>query len=265
MSNSAPNVSQLFQSAHQAGDLTAASMQALNVPDLGAQIQDALGMPALDVQASEVFLVAVLIDDSGSIRFVQGNSAAVCLGHNEVLRALRDSKQDDSILVHARYLNGTILYPFCPLAQAIEMTSGNYNPSGGTPLYEQSVNLLGTVLAKAQEFADNGVPVRTASLIVTDGNDESDRRKTEKDVSTIALDMQRRETHIIGAMGIKDGKTDFGEVFRSMGIQDQWILTPDNTPSEIRKAFGAFSKSAVRASQSAQSFSQSAMGGFGAP
>jgi Ca2+-binding EF-hand superfamily protein len=78
--------------------------------------------------------------------------------------------------------------------------------------------------------------------------------------------MLRTEQHIIAAMGIDDGgKTDFHQVFRSMGIRDEWILTPGSTPSEIRKAFGTFSKSAVRASQTATSFSQTAAGGFGAP
>lgn len=259
-----PDVGQLFQSAKQAGDLTAASIQALSVVDLGAQIQDALGIPAMDVAASEVFLVAMLIDDSGSIRFA-GNAEAVREGHNLVLDALRESKQDDSILVHCRYLNGTVLYPFAPLAHAVTMDQHNYNPDGGTPLFDESVALLGTVLAKAQEFADNGVPVRTATLIVTDANDQHSRKATAAKVHTIVKDMLQAETHIVAAMGVEDGSTDFSVVFHGMGIPDQWILTPKNTPSEVRKAFAVFSRSAVRASQSARSFSQTALGGFGAP
>ena len=62
-------------------------------------------------------------------------------------------------------------------------------------------------------------------------------------------------------MGISDGTTDFRAVFREMGIEDRWILTPGNNPSEIRKAFQVFSQSAVRASQAA-SFSQGAISGF---
>ena len=46
-----------------------------------------------------------------------------------------------------------------------------------------------------------------------------------------------------------------------MGIEDRWILTPGNNPSEIRRAFQVFSQSAVRASQAA-SFSQGTVGGF---
>ena len=73
--------------------------------------------------------------------------------------------------------------------------------------------------------------------------------------------MTRSEAHIVAAMGISDGITDFRAVFRDMGIEDRWILTPGNNPSEIRRAFQVFSQSAVRASQAA-SFSQGAAGGF---
>ena len=66
-------------------------------------------------------------------------------------------------------------------------------------------------------------------------------------------------------MGIDDGGTDFHQVFRDMGIREQWILTPGNSQKEIRNAFQVFSQSAVRASQSAGGFSQASLGGFSAP
>ena len=75
--------------------------------------------------------------------------------------------------------------------------------------------------------------------------------------------MRQAETHIIAAMGIEDGSTDFCRVFREMGIEDQWILTPGNDVSQIRRAFQVFSQSAVRASQSAAHFGQAVLGGLG--
>jgi hypothetical protein len=141
------------------------------------------------------------------------------------------------------------------------MTSKNYEASQGTPLYDQSVVLLGSVLAKAQEFTRNGVVARSVTLIITDGADLHSRRSSAKDVAALVGDMTRSEAHIIAAMGISDGTTDFRAVFREMGIEDRWILTPGNNPSEIRKAFQVFSQSAVRASQAA-SFSSSTLGGF---
>jgi hypothetical protein len=258
-----PDVSGLFQSAREEGLLSAESLRALEVQDIGAQLQAALGTPADDVQANEVVLVTMLIDDSGSIGFVRGNAEAVRDGHNCVLDALAATKQADNILVHTRYLNGHVLFPYRPLSQAVRMDAHNYDPSLGTPLYDETVVLLGTVLAKSQEFAANGVPVRTVSLVVTDGNDQHSTRLNAPKVRSVVEDLLRAETHIVAAMGVEDHTIDFRLIFRSMGIPDRWILTPGNSASEIRRAFEVFSRSAVRASQGARSFSKAALGGFG--
>jgi hypothetical protein len=259
-----PNINNLFQSAREEGLLSQAALQALNVIDIGAQIQAGLGINVDDVITSEVVLVTVMPDDSGSIR-LSGNSKAVCNGHNAVIDALLSCHQTDSILIHNRYLNGDVLYPYCPLAQAVKMSDRNYDPNRGTPLYDQTVVLLGTVLAKSQEFADNGVPVRTVTLIITDGADEHSVRQTAKSVSAIVSDMLMAENHIIAAMGIEGDRTDFRRVFQEMGIRDEWMLTPGNSTTEIRQAFQVFSQSAVRASQGVAGFSQMALGGFGSP
>lgn len=263
----APDLTALFGSAVATGDLTAAAAQVINVPDYGAAIQAGIGISIDNVTASEVFLIGELDDDSTSIRFVTGNTEAVRSGHNHVIEALRDSKQGDGILSHCRYLNGHVLYPFCSIDQAVLMDATNFNPNGSTPLYDQTVVMLATMLAKAQEFLDAGVVCRTATLIVTDGHDEGSYRSRASDVKKIVMDMLRTERHIVAGMGISDGRTDFHRVFGEMGIPFEWILTPKNNPSEIRRAFGVFSKSAVRASQAATgaAFSKVAAGGFGTP
>jgi hypothetical protein len=253
-------VKTLIDEAHKQGTLSAKSMMALEVVDLGAQIQAGLGVDVDDVQASEVVLVTIMPDDSGSIRF-SNNAQLVRDGHNLVLDSLGESKQAADIFVHNRYLNGQVLYPYIEVDRAARMDRHNYDPNLGTPLYDQAVVVLGTVIAKATEFEQNGVPVRTVTLIITDGGDCSSTRATAAHVKDLVSDMLRSETHIVAAMGIDDGSTDFRGVFRSMGIPDEWILTPGNSATEIRKAFQMFSQSAVRASQ-AGSFSKTAGGGF---
>lgn len=256
-----PNLSALFGAANAAGELSPGSAAVLTLPDYGAQIQAGLGIKIDDVTASEVFLVSVLVDDSGSM---SPNVKAACDGHNEVMDALVASRQGDGILAACQYLFGKILYPFALVAQAVRMDGRNYRADGAhTPLYDRAIVVLGTAIAKAQEFMDNGVVCRTATLIVTDGADNSSAA-TPAMVKKIVEDMLRQERHIVAGMGIDDGgATDFKAVFRGMGIRDEWILTPTNTPSEIRRAFQVFSRSAVRASQGAASFSQAAAGGFG--
>lgn len=272
--NSTRKANSLFRTAFEEGSLSEESLQALTVVDIGAQIEAGLGVSVDQVQSSEVVLVTMMIDDSGSIRF-GSNTERVRDGHNEVLRSLMNSKQSGNILVHTCYLNGTILFPYIPLTtpgqnngktvyypnpQLVMMDSNNYNPMLGTPLYDQTVVLLGRVMAKYQEFTDNAVHARTVTLIITDGADEHSNARRAADVAQLVGDMLG-ENHIVAAMGIDDGSTDFRKVFREMGIRDEWILTPGNTASEIRKAFQLFSQSAVRASQPAAVFTS--LGGFG--
>jgi hypothetical protein len=280
------SVSALFQNAQDAGSISPQSLDILNAIDIGQQIQDNLGTPADQIRASEVTIVSMKIDDSGSIRFTPGATEAVRTGHNLVLDSLKGSKTRDDILISTSYLNGYVLYPYVLLEKAVRMDTGNFDPSGGTPLYDGSGQLLGHVVAKTQEFADQGVPARTISLIVSDGKDAGSHRLGPKQVETLVRDMLMEENHIICAMGISDGSFDFYEIFSGvkekeverarkagtldamppkggMGIWPKWVLTPGNTESEIRKAFSVFSRSASNASQAAGSFSQTAAGGFG--
>jgi hypothetical protein len=245
----------LLDDAHAQGALSAKALATLDVVDVGAQIQAGLGCSIDDVAASEVVLLTMMPDDSQSIASA-GNVDAVRDGHNFVLDAMRSSKQAGEVLAHTRYLNGHVLCPYTALDHAVAMTKANYNPHLGTPLYDQTAVVLGTVIAKAQELAQAGIAVRTVTLIITDGGDYGSTRAKPADVKAIVDDLLAQECHIVAAMGISDGSTDFKAVFRAMGIPDRWILTPGNSASEIRRAFALFSQSAVRASQGVQ------LGGF---
>jgi hypothetical protein len=243
-SGSSTKIEDLFRGAFDDGVLSRRSLQALEVVDVGAQIQAGLGVHVDDVEASEVVLVTMMPDDSGSIRFA-GNADAVRDGHNLVLDALAGSKQRDGVLVHTRYLNGTVLFPYCPLDHAVRMTPQNYDPALGTPLYDQTVVLLGTVVAKAQELAEHGVATRTVTLLITDGADAGSQRHRPDDVAALCADLRRSESHIVAALGVEDGSTDFRAVFRAMGVDDRWILTARSDAGDLRRAFRVFSRSAV--------------------
>ena len=265
MASSKPTtVQQLFHAAAAEGTISQQTLLALTILDLGAQIQAGLGVCADDVPASEVVLVTQMPDDSGSMQHGQ-NAQLARDGHNQVLDALVASKQKESILAHTRYLNGHVLFPYRPVANAVRMDAANYQPDLGTPLYDQAMVLLGTVLAKAQEFAQAGVQARTVTLILTDGGDCGSQRHRAGDVALLVRDLLRMETHVVAAMGLYDGDTDFRKVFHQMGIEDRWILTPGAGAQEIRRAFRLFSQSALRASQVAQAFGAASAGGFAGP
>lgn len=239
----------------------AESAMQLVVDDVGVAIQAGLGDVTIDdIETSEVVLVSLLVDDSGSIRF--GNNAqAVRDGHNLVIDALKDAKSSAAILISCGYLNGQLLYPYVTLDNAVRMDSNNFNPGGGTPLYRQSEVVLTTVAAKMAEFENGGVAARAITVIVTDGGDNGGPT-APRSTTQMVEGLLRTEQHIVAGVGVDDGYTDFRAVFGSMGLPDEWVLTPGNSPSEIRAAFQTISQSAVRASQTA-TFSQTAMGGFG--
>ncbi len=249
-------------------DGTTTALQ-LTADTLGPAIMAGLGSVTLDdIASSEVVLVTILLDDSGSIRMA-GNSQAVRDGHNLIVDSLKAAKQSAAVLISCRYLNdgpGTVqgvLYPYVTLDNARLLDSHNYNPNGGTPLYDQTAVTLAGVAAKLSEFEQGGVAVRAVTVIVSDGADMGSYTWRQHDIGKIVRGLLTTEQHIIAAMGIDDGYTDFKAVFGGMGILPEWILTPGNTPSEIRAAFQTVSQSAVRASQTAGSFNQVALGGFG--
>ncbi|MDO8408069.1 MAG: hypothetical protein Q7S95_02430 [bacterium] len=255
----------LFESAATQGSLSQGALQAIQIHDIGADINAALGVSVDDVKASEVVLGTLLIDDSGSIMQAR-NEQHVRDGHNLFIDSLAATKQKNGILTMCRYLNGTVLYAYVPVIQAIRMDAANYRARGGTPLYRESLATLAAVVAKRQEFEDNGIICRTITGIFTDGGDSTGGRGVcASDVKMIVDDMLRAENHIVAGIGVSDGYTDFSAVFGDMGIRPEWVLTPGNSPSEIRKAFGLLSQSAVRVSQSGKTFSQQVMGGFGSP
>ncbi|HEY8130853.1 MAG TPA: hypothetical protein VII12_03100 [Thermoanaerobaculia bacterium] len=258
------NLKNLFESSRDEGSLSADSLNILTLPDLGAKIQQGLGVAVDDVPASEVFLLTLLVDDSGSIRGAK-NEALVIDGYNSILTALKESKQESGILIHTRYLNGIVLSPYTPIAQAQPLDASNYQATGSTPLYDESVTILGTVIAKTQEFADAGVPARSVTVIITDGADCGSYRHKARDVMAIVDDMLKSENHIVAGVGLSDGHTNFRKVFSNMGIEDRWILTPGTSKGDIRAAFRVISQTAVRTSQGRGQFSRAAAGGFGAP
>jgi hypothetical protein len=253
------DVSQLFQDAYDAGEISPDSLKI--VGNIGTRFQAALGKPVTEVDASEVTQFAVLADNTASLRRLENE---VITGQNLCIDALLATKQASSILMMTQYYEGNILHPFVMLNDAIRMTGQNYKASlGHTPLYDGTLDLLAAVQAKSLDFSNNGQPSRTVSVIITDGFDNASKHSAG-DVETLVSDMLAQENHVIAGMGIsKSSQDQFRQVFKNMGILDQWILTPTTDPHSIREAFMMVSRSAVSASQSAGSFSKTAAGGFG--
>jgi hypothetical protein len=259
---SSTTVQDLFTSAEQDGALSQEAVNVLlQVDDIGASIQDGLGVSVDDVSVSDAVLLGIEPDDSGSIRMA-GNSQIMRDGVNLVVNAVNGAKQKNNVFAHIRLLNGQVICPFVLIDQVPKLDAHNFNPTGGTPFYEQGIVFLGTIAAKMQEFALAGTPSRAVILLPTDGA-PTDTNYTAEDLRKVVVSLLKTEQYIIAGLGIDDGSTDFVQTFKEIGIPEEWILTTKNTEKEIRAAFQLFSQTAVRASQSGKSFSETALGGFG--
>lgn len=257
-----PAGQELIKKAVDDGLVSAASIKLFS-PDIGVQMNNALGVPAMSVKASDMYLLTLLVDDSGSIE-AHNNVDNMRNGVNLVLDAVMGAVKAKNVLVHIRYLNGKILCPYCHVEDAPRLDARTYNPRdfGGTPLYDQSVIMLFSVIGKIQEARDNGQSTLTRTLIITDGHDEHSHNTRPSDVAKLVSDLYRSEDNVVSFMGIADGITDYKKVAKSMGIQEDRIMTPANTPKEIRAAFTLYSQTASQISQQAAQPTPQAGGGF---
>lgn len=195
-----------------------------------------------------VTLVAMEIDDSGSMFETTydeegkrlNKAAAVVLGHNELLDEMRSGADGLRTLLLTRHLNGKVHNPFLPLSMCQKLDTSSFRAGGGTPLYEQTLITLGTVLAKTEELVARGATPRSATLILTDGEPTDWTLSREVQLAQVVRDMQQSGMHIIAGMGIGT-PNQFRATFRKMGIPDGLIFSARDRKG-ILEAFRMFGK-----------------------
>lgn len=241
----------------QAGDMsTNATNIAINIAKGNKKIHN-LGIAIDDIADSEVVSVYCLVDDSGSIAMA-GNTDNVILGFSIMIKAFLGAKKKSNIIVSVDCLNddGNLSYPYSLLVDqagnlAIPLlNSSNYNPSGGTPLYDRCAEVATIVLAKIAEIRQSGMQERANLVIISDGQDLHSRKSTASDVRTLFTQISSNETNSVYAVGIKIDGTDFEQVFTQMGVPPQNIFIietmkqdPEATKKEFRRKFQTMSQS----------------------
>jgi hypothetical protein len=217
---------------------------------------------------NNLIYIAVMPDDSSSIGganpMKKDNTQDVIDGHNDIIAALKQSKQARMILFKTQYLNSdTALNNWVPLDKAVPLTQENFMPAGLTPLYDKTLTLLRSVIYEKEEAEKRGQTVRWGILLITDGDDTASRDKAEH-VKLILDDMRKTGELLqtcepsdtvsgsIALLGVEDRKTDpeagahFEKVAHSMGIE--WVLHADRmNPTSTRRAFNTYSKMFAKA------------------
>lgn len=262
------NVDDLLLIAEKEQVFSKMALDAIKAGDLGTQIGMGLGVVPDDLGASEATLVAAIIDNSSSIEGIPGGPEAVCAGQRLYLDAFAGSKQESGILMGTWLVNkDDPVHPFVAVQDAVRLElHKNYEARGVTPLYRRYCAVLATLGLKMQvEYLEAGCPCRGILLVVTDGRDEdigyTGKAFTADHCKVMTEDLG--EILIAQFMFIKgNDAVDPYQIALGMGIQDRHIITTDSDAHSIRQSFEFASKSAVRASKSANSFSQTAMKGF---
>jgi len=266
--DSTVNVDDMLKTAEQENIFSQPVLDVIKTADLGTQIGAGLGATPDDLKAYNALLIAAIIDNSSSISGIPDGPEAVCAGQNLYIEAFIGSKQEAGILLGTWLINeDDPVHPFVAAEDAVLLENGvNYHAQGVTPLYRKTSTVLATLGLKMQvEYADAGCPCSGILLIVTDGRDEdyyhTGKPFTAQHVKSMIEDLG--ENLIVQFMGIAGNKdVDFRQIALEMGVQPQFIMTPDATAHDIRDSFDLASKSAVAASKTADSFSQQAAKGF---
>lgn len=211
------------------------------------------------LQTKEILLVLLLLDDSGSIEG-SGNTQAVIDGYNGFVEALKTAPGE--VRVKTMFLNNKRDNPFQRPKELQLLTRQTYRPNEGTPLFLRSTQALDHVINEARDLATQGFAVRTMTFIFTDGGDNQSGLITALNVKLIVDVMLTTSTHIIGGCAINDGRTNFWQVFASMGIPEQWVKVLKNDASEIRETVTGMGTMASHASTDYESFTKTSQTGF---
>lgn len=243
------NLDGLFDNAADDGIIDGDSQTILSGSMDPVMVAGAAGIDAENIEASNVTLVTILIDKSGSIRHYNAEDA-IRDGFNELVKALRDSKQADEILLSVWLFNEdqNVMHSFVPLNDVVTLDGQNYRPAGMTSLYNTYVKALGANVAYAQDLRDNGTPTRSVVVLMTDGEDTVGASSSGQ-CNTITRNLLTSETLIVGFVGVGDD-AHFTDIAKSMGIPDGCVRVEKNTDAHsVRELFNVISQSVIKASQ----------------
>lgn len=193
-----------------------------------------------EVEVSSVTLIDFIIDRSGSMDTFE-RVMQECLQHYK--QSICNSKQADEMLL-SKTLFDNIIETGGYVAP--EDLNTDYEARGTTRLYDAIVERRQRLLDYMDQLKNNGTNARACMVILSDGWD-NDSWCRASDARQAIQDLIHKE---ITVAFIAFGKDAFG-IADSIGIKPQNVKEVTNDESELRKAIGLVSKSAISASKRA--------------
>lgn len=244
------NKAQASQSIINAG--LSAGAQSILVKNLNAKtIAGATGVGLDGLQGDMTTLALVIIDASGSM---DKEAGAVERDFGEDLQAIKDSAKNAEILMSIWYFNTAtqLVHSFLPL----DLVAGlpGYHPNGGTAFNDAFLDGVTSLLAYEAELKKLGQRTKLNIALFYDGRDNSSTASTG-DVATVIKDLLKRENVTITLTGFMGNERDPREPFDpveialEIGLPASCVVKAGATPKERRAAWGAWSSSVIKTSQ----------------
>ena|GEM_PF-1075051 len=210
----------------------------------GANIQP--NLPVDQIENERQTLIGLLVDDSGSMSGYE-STMIDCL--ERFKGALRDSKQEDEILVSLTRFGGRGIRSGG--YQLIDDLPTDYRVGGLTPLYDAIVGAQrqiydGNGNGYIEELKANGIKTKGVIAIFSDG-DDTESTNTPNDARA-AVKLLKEKEIIVAFVAFGD---EARGIAQDLGIDDQNVLEVSASESELRKVFEVLSKSAISASKNA--------------
>ena len=209
------------------------------------QTQTGQLFPTVDphmVSGSEVKIVVMVIDDSGSMG---GRETDVIGSINDVRSALADASKRDQIVVLVSYLNRGIVVPPSRRNDVREFTSGDYQVTGFTPLFDGTQTALAALYSQTSAFLSAGKGVSIHFVVVTDGGENGSQFASADTVSQLISDLRSQASP--GLKGFAILGIDIGGVASSsllaMGLDQSEIEPIGSSGKQIRARLQLWSKS----------------------
>lgn len=204
-------------------------------------IAGAAGVDPADLP-EEVTLFSVVLDETGSM---QGNRSAVIQAFDEMIKALKDSKAADSILMSVWAFNDRmtrLVHSYLPLDLVPGLT--DYDPDGGTNLFDATLDSITSLLQYEVDLAKAGTRTQSIVVVFTDGEDNASRNPASA-VKTVVDGLIAKEKYVFSLVAFGQGYAK--QTASEMGFPN--VLELGSSPTDIRHAMGTVSKSVIRTSQ----------------
>jgi len=266
--SSQTEVSETLQSALSQGQISVGAMQSIKEGLDDIAMAGCRGMDIEELDSEEATLVSVVIDASWSML---SHADDVIKSYNEqFLSPLKKSKNAKDILVEVWIFSGKgspqeychLHQGWTPIPDCQELTTADYNPDGGTPLFACVHKAQTGMLTYGQTVRDNGTRTKCIMVVLSDGEENlsQDLKVSGPMVRSISSSMLKQEVYVLSYIFFGN-RSDGDKHATEIGFPIQHRLTASLTDSEIRRVFKQVSTSVISTSQtqvSSQSLSANA-------